>query len=136
MPRKIIDIRPHINRFGEYVDFWTYGELTNNRGVISLGNATKTIKKAAVFPENWQKLDFGTDGSKFSGKKTVFVRFKEGETPFPIANSDTNPSDTRMVYDNAVYRLVDKQPYTHNYVIYIAERMMVDPDNLIMRARS
>jgi len=130
MPRKIIDIRPHISRYGEFVDFWTYGNLSNIRGVMSLGSATKTVKKAAVFPENWQKLDFSTDGSKFSGRKAVFIRFKEGETPFPIANSTTDPTDTRMVYNDVVYRLVDKQPFTNNYVIYIAERMMVKPDDL------
>lgn len=130
MPRKIIDISPHISRFGEYVDFWTYGNLTNVRGVMSLGSATKTVKKAAVFPENWQKLDFGVNGSKFSDRKAVFVKFKEGETPFPIATDNTDPTDTRMIYNDEVYRLVDKQPYTHNYVIYIAERMMVKPDDL------
>ncbi len=122
MPR-IIDIAPMLARFGDIVKFATTPPTTYTNGIQDplIWTATEII--AAVFPFEYQKLDIDTNGIDLEGAKKVFCK-----TYFPISNEYENPSDTRMVYDNNIYRLKARKSYISNFFVYIAELMRVKPD--------
>lgn len=125
MPKLILDIAPMVIEYGEYVNFYLVGPSSLNRGIVSLGSLTKDVQMAAVFPEGAFKLNFDTQGANMSGARLVFTK-----KYFPISNDTENPTDTRMQYEGATYRLVSRQPYSGNYYIYVAELMRVKPNDL------
>ena len=125
MPRMIIDIAPMVADFGEFIDFFTQENQTLVRGIVTQGAFTKVVAHAAVFPHNPQSLDITTQGANLHGSKQVFCK-----TYFPLSNYSESPTDTRMRYEGATYRLIARKAYPGNYYVYVAEQLRVDPDAL------
>lgn len=125
MAKQILNIAVHLAKYGEFVDFFTRAPGTWSMGYETPGDFTKLIKTAAVFPHGWQKLDLDVNGADLEGAKIVFCK-----TYFPISNEDEDPTDTRMRYENRVYRLVSRQKFTKDYYVYLAEWLRVKPNDL------
>jgi hypothetical protein len=126
MPKQKLDISPMVAQWGEYVSFFLFAPVVNVSGVITEdSNPTKRIALAYVAPIDGVQISFDTEGSMQAQNKIIFTK-----EYFPVRNSESDPGNTRMLYEDGTYQLVERKKYHSSYYIYSAVKEQVNPHDL------
>jgi hypothetical protein len=122
MPKQKLDISPMVAQWGEYVSFFLFAPDVYTDGiVIEDATPTKKVALAYVAPINGMQITFDTEGSMQEQNKIIFTK-----EYFPVKNSETDPGNTRMLYEDATYQLIERKKYHSSYYIYSAVKEQVN----------